>query len=303
MIRFFALITFISSVATSSLAGTSPSDVYQIATLLEMQVTGLKDARGVAKSVKIPPVQSDKLPIHVYAKALEVREKINRLQIKAGVPTIGPGAMATKRFTPEDVFESVAQLNQAMDEILVKEGISVLNNAPNVIGKTPSSVYEKLWQVSFLLDTLVGGIKPHQVFNKTLKAREELQLIANALNYSATLSEPEPRSATPNDVTIEGFRNMYRLAKLERALNMKAVRVSNFPAGKITPSEAYDATNNMLAELTRIKVALNIHDTIELQSSAASHTTPDQVLINMRAFGQLTDALLEKMGAKNAGAQ
>lgn len=295
MTRFILLLTVVITTITPCWADKTPSDVFQLSSTLYRQVMAYKTASGDTQSAKVPPVQSNKLPTHVFAKALEVRRKINILQVGLGLEAIGNGIMPPRNFSPGDVFKEVEVLTSAMTGILNVKAVSTPEVAPFVDRKTPSEVYEKLWQVSFLLDTLVGAIDPSLVYESTMKARKELQLIAEALNFSAKLEQPEYRRAEPKDVTIEGFRNMYRLAKLERALNMKATRVGDFPVGQVTPSEAYDAVNNMLAELVRIKVKLDISEVVRTDAPLPEGLKPGNVLVNMEAFGQLTNALIAQL--------
>jgi hypothetical protein len=271
-------------------AAQTPSHVYQQASVLELKIKALRKAASIGKIAKIPPLQLNKLPIHVYSKSLEVRTKVSRLQKKRGVAPLDLLVLPLRKITPTEVFQSVTDLNTAIDGLLTQKKLSTDQTVTFVDGKTPSNVYEKMWSVSNLLDALSGAINPSYVYAEVVVAVAEIELIAKKMKLSLSPVVNKKLGITPREVNVEGFRNMYRLAKIERRLRMKAVRVGAFPAGKIKPAQVYDTVKNMLAELVRIKLRLRIKE-LAPKVVLVTGKKPADVLVKMQYFGEIADAL------------
>jgi hypothetical protein len=80
MVHFFGVITLLFSLmfGSASFAEISPSHVFQKASELEQQLIKLRAFEKISDTPKVPSVQVGKLPIHVFSKSLEVRDKLVR---------------------------------------------------------------------------------------------------------------------------------------------------------------------------------------------------------------------------------
>ena len=127
----------------------TPSHVYQAVQELISEIHLLRDAMGV---VDFPPEaepQEDRAPVHVYAKSLEVMEKIARSQRRLGmtpgkvgqipVREIQPKDVPVKEIQPKDVLGSVQaairEIHRTKDQLVIEDQIT-----PTTFegGKTPS---------------------------------------------------------------------------------------------------------------------------------------------------------------------
>lgn len=289
----FLLFLFFSLFGVTAFADIVPSHVFQKASILERQLIKLRAFEKITDTPKVPSVQVGKLPIHVFSKSLEVRDKLARLQTKYGLPVMSEKSMPLRKITPLDAFEVVDEMVEALSKVLSQKGISVsTDDIAFEEGKTPSNTYEKLWQVSYLFDALVGPIDPKLVYANVMVAKADLTLIAEKLGKSM-ITGAEPEAGTlPHHSNIEGFRNLYRLAKLERKLGIPAVRVADFPIGKIEPSDVYDMIKNISVELVRIKVKLGI-TTQSPSPVVIEGKTPSHILAELKNFGKTLDALAQ----------
>ena len=282
-------ITFCSLV--SAQANTqSPSHVYQMAAQLENELLALRKAKAITEKTPQPAVQKNKKPLHVYAKAIEVRNKLIKLQTNLNIKPLKTLPLPSFTASPVDVFAVVAPLTKAMKQLNRSKKIKA-TWAPFVSGKKPSQVYRKLWQVSYLFNGLVEPINPNLVYRNAAQTVAELEVIAAKLKVTPPAQNKKEHldaKLTPYDVNVEGFKNLYRLAKLQRALKMEPMFAPSFPIGKITPSEAYDTTNNILVEITRIKLALRIKSILP-QLETPVGKKPGDVLVQLRRAGQLID--------------
>lgn len=273
-------------------ANPTPNDVYQQVDDMYNQMMVLREHEKIDVAPKHPSLQTNKRPIHVYAKAIELNEKIIRLQTKYGITSATPKTIPVRAITPLEAFNLVKELNQEVSKVTQANGLKH-TPAPVATNKTPSNSYEKLMAVSMAMDGIIEPIDPNQVFRNSQIIDGEIDLIAKAMNIEfVDRKVPLDETATPFDSTIEGFMNLYRLAKLERKLGIPAVRVADFPIEKITPTQVYDMTNNILAELVRIKVKLGITEPAP-SPELLKGKKPYEVNQLMIKVGRKIDALAE----------
>lgn len=236
----------------------TPSHVFQQAKSLEMDIMALVEAENMPKGKAESNVQINKLPVHVFAKATEVNQKIIRLQKQLGVTPSEVRKIPVREITPSDVYAMVSYLRLEISPILEARNISPAE-AGFVDGKTPSNAYEQLMKVSLALDSVIGRINSNLVYQNVQQIQFDLDLISEHLEVKQAHKQPNlVTDCKELDVNIEAFKNLYRIAKLERRLGMESVRVEDFPVGEITSSEVFDTTHSMIAELTRIKAKLNL---------------------------------------------
>ena len=163
---------------------------------------------------------------------------------------------------PRDVLGSVAEIVTELRKIKAQMVIErQIEPAPFRGGKTPSTVYKNLADASFLLDGLAGRpLTPNDVYLNALYILDELELIAAKLRAPLALDAPAVEGRkTPKDVAQQVLRASYKMVNLQTRLGMDASSVPTLTLVRVTPSEVFDATNMLLAEMTRIKHHLNIN--------------------------------------------
>ncbi len=287
-IKTISVLTLFIAVSASA---TTPNHVYQSASDLAANIKELRLQKGISTTARKPGVQIAKTPIHAYTKALEVFEKVSRLSALEGLPTKSLPQLPSKKIVPADVLSLVDSIHQELARINSRLGISFNRNSELPVGKTPSDVYENLWQSSYLMDDLVGAISPTYVYRNTVRIEQGLLAIANKLNRQINqASPPKTTGKKPIDANIEGFKVLYQLVDLEKELGVPALRVSGFPAGNISPSDVYDTTNNILAELTRINVKLKLPE-VPQASLSSEKITPNDVIFQFKKIQSLLQQL------------
>ncbi len=274
----------------------TPSHVYQAAQELISEIHLLRDAMGV---VDFPPEaepQEDRAPVHVYAKSIEVREKIARSQRRLGMAPGKVGQIPVKEIQPKDVLSSVQaairEIHRTKDQLVVEDQIT-----PSTFegGKTPSVVYKALGDASFLLDGLVGrAISPFDVYTRVQHIHDELELIAAKLKVTLDLEQPvvEGRKR-PQDVAQQVLRATFKTINLETRLGMDASGVPSMTLVRVTPAEVYEATGILLAEMVRIKAHLGINLPRNERRNARNKRPTDvfaQVLLVIRNLDHLAKA-------------
>ncbi len=248
-------------VVTVTAADKSSSHVYQITENIVSEIDILREAIGVYDEPTEPDPQWGKSPIHVYSKGLEVLEKISKAQRKLGMIPSEVGEIPLREVAPSDTFELaekiLLQLRSMKEQLYVDDKIE---EAEFVGAKMPSQVYENLWVASYMLDGLTPPIKAKDVYRNIRYLHEELGLIATKLGVTLDLESPKIKGRKRlRHVGQQALRALYKVRNLELRLDeMIATNVPNITLVRITPSDIYDMTNMLLAEMVRIKVHLKI---------------------------------------------
>lgn len=276
--------------------GVSASDVFRATQDLMSEIDILRDELGVYDFPPEAELPIDRMPVHAYAKSLEVLQKVLRVQSRMGVPMGAHRQMPFKEIVPADVLSNVEYI---MGEVLkIKRQMVIereIEPAPLVAGMTPSMVYQSLANASFMLDGLQGRpLTPSDVFDNCVRILDEMELIAPALRASIDLDFPEIEGRKrPKDVAQQVLRATYKVINLQTKLGMDASGVPNITLVRVTPSEVFDATNMLLAELSRIKLHLDIDVPRNQRPEAKGRTSNDVfavVLIIIRNLDRMSRA-------------
>ncbi|MDE0036215.1 MAG: hypothetical protein OXU77_01495 [Gammaproteobacteria bacterium] len=253
---------FGSSESESGTSGTTASHVDQAVQDLIAEINVLREELGVYDYPAEAERQDDRAPVHIYVKSLEVLTKLSAVQRKFGVPAAEVGRIPFKEIEPEDVLANVAYILREVRKIKAQMVIErEIEPAPLAGGKTASSVYKSLADASFLLDGLRGRpLTPDDMFRNAGYVLDEMELIAAKLKVPLDFELPEISGAKrPVDVAQQVLRATYKVINLQTRLGMDASGVPGLTLVRVTPSEVYDATNMLLAEMARIKLHLDIN--------------------------------------------
>lgn len=270
----------------------TPSHVFQAVDTLTNNIHNIREHLKISVPARQPGVQIAKTPLHVYAKGIEVYEKVNRFRESKGWPVATLPILPSKKISPADVFKLVTSIISEVEDTASRLGLAHARKGRLPVGKTPSDVYENLWKSSYLMDGIVGAISPVFVHRNTLRIEANLRQIAKKMNIRLDDVEVQPISGKkPIDANIEGFKVLYRLINLEKKIGLDPVRVSGFPSGNISPSDVYDTTNNIIAELARINTKLALP---KVPNAALSTTkiTPNNVVQQFIKIQSMIDMLL-----------
>lgn len=272
------------------------SHVYQATTDVIAEIRILRGELGANDYPVEAEQQEDRAPVHVYSKTLEVMGKVSRLQRRLGLQPAETGQIPIKEIVPRDVLESLVAI--LVETRRIKEQMVIetqIEPAAFVGGKTPSMVYKSLADASFLLDGLIGRpLTPSDVFWNTQHILDELELIAAKLRVPLEVTPPSVEgSKTSKDVAQQVLRASYKVVNLQTRLGMAASSVPQLTLVRVTPSEVFDATSMLLAEMSRIKVHLDINVPRDIHPEPRMKTPTDvfaQILLIIRNLDLMTAA-------------
>ncbi len=287
------------AVAEEGQSNVTPSHVFRATEDLIAEIEVLRNELGVYDYPVEAELPEDRAPVHVYAKTLEVLSKVSRVQRRFGVTPGEVGQIPIKEIDPGDVLRSV---NGILDEVRRIKTQMVIENeiepAELVGSKTASMVYKNLADASFLLDGLRGRpLTPTDVFGSAVAILDEMELIAAKLRVPLRLDPPVVEgSKKPRDVAQQVLRATYKVVNLQTRLGMDASAVPTLTLVRVTPSEVYDATNILMAEMNRIKVHLEINLPREPRPDARNKK-PEDVFGQVMLIIQNLDAMAEAASA------
>ena len=247
--------------AENGASNVTPSHVFQATLDLIAEIEILREGMAVADYPGEAEPQEGRAPVHAYAKASEVLEKVARVQNRLGMEAVDPGFIPVKQIVPADVLDQVhrstEEIRKIKSQLVIEETIEP---APLANGKTASLVYKNLGDASLLLNGLVGRpITPSDVFGRLEYVYDDMELIATNLKASLNRELPAVEGRkSPKDVARLILRASYKTIDLQNRLGMDASNVPQLTFVRVTPAENFEVTNILLAEMNRIKAHLNI---------------------------------------------
>ena len=271
----------------------TPSHIYQVTSDLIAEIEIVRDAMGVTVYPVEAEAAEDRAPIHVYAKSLEVLEKISASQRRLGMKPAKIGQIPVKQIEAKDVYRSVqhniAEVRRMKTQLVIEDAIVP---APLDGGKTPSDVYEHLGDASFLLDGLVGHpTDPNDVHTHLVYLHDEMELIAAKLKVALDLDPPAVNGRKRmKEVAQQVLRATFKVVNLQTRLGMDASGVPQMTLVRVSPAEVFEATNILLAEMVRIKAHLDI-DLPRVEHAPSRNKKPRDVFAQALLLIKNLDAL------------
>lgn len=267
-------------------ADKTPSDVYALAMVLTAQVERLRAEHGVLAPWPSSPLFPNRQPRHVYQKALEILEKIDRHRRLHRLGPISVSDYVGRDITPNEVYDQVARLVDELQLLLDGEPPAVV---PVTEVMTPEDVYRALAEVSLALDTLLGrrGFTPSDVYARALQVVELARFLRRSQHLPPAVElPPRPAGLHSNHALAASHRLLGRIAEAERRLWMAPVTVPDTPRRVITPTDVYDALHLVLGELNRIQYRLGLERRFPLPE-ATPGKSPDDVVQLLEWAGAL----------------
>ena len=292
----FGLVGVVPVVEAQEEGSLTPSHVYQNTKRILAEINLIRKHSDITDTPRDPGRQIKKLPIHVFSKAVELMGKIGRRQRSIGMAPMSAALLPFEHIDP-------GMVNAQADRILAD--LKKLKRAANISekiaqqtfepGKTPSDVYGLMWQASYAFDGIVGQISPGEVFHNARLMMLELEIITSSVGVEGSQAVQERSTdKTPENVLTENFVSMYKIARIQRFLAMEPFYVPPLPGGSITPSNVYDTTVTILAELHRCKIKLGLTERA-VNTDSAVEKTPSDVFDQVKLFQTSLDKLLSSL--------
>lgn len=265
-----SLLTFCSTLQAAFYEYT-PADVYTEALKIQGDIKIISRYFNVKTVASPTAVQTRLKPRNAWQKTYEIMVKINILREKYGLPRIEEVQIKPlKKLDPGLTHEQVRRILTELDIFMTRVGISSRTpQAKRQRSKTPADVYNLLNAISTQLDTVIGeSFTPSHVYAQTMRILDDLNVILARLDIHERIGPPNKDSNTqPKDVYDTALLAMNEVHRLQRLAAVEPIDFRLFKVGEITPSDVFDMSQMLLAELQPIKAHLEL----------SSITTPAQV--------------------------
>ena len=258
----------------------TPDDVYRVTGKINGELALLHESNDSIPAVDTnAPDLASRRPRHVLQKAREVMLKVQLLRKINGLAENDLPPMPLREVRPADVRVMVELIRQDIVALrpifgVTKPPISV----PRPSGKRPTDVYADLARATAKLDGLgIPRIVPNDVYRVALTIIGDLEKVRSARG----LTEPVPmqsgsKDKRPSDVYAKAFELLQALESLTSENPdfeiSGGVVLLNRRSGRIKPTHVMDLLDNILAELSAIKVKVEAGSLTEFAPPQAGKT-------------------------------
>ena len=244
----------------------------------------------------VPPeaeLQQDRGPAHLYVKSLEVMAKVATVQRRFGVAAGSMREMPLSEPSEDEVLAAVTDIINGIRAIKTQMVIETEVDPAALSGlPTLAGAYKNLSDASVLLDGLVGNsLNRSDVYGNTTSILEELNLVATRLQVVLDTEPPVIEGSKRTiDVAQQALRAVYKTVSLQARLGMDASAVPTLTMVRLTPTETFDLTGTLLAEVARIKWHLGVNVPVPPGERPSRKDAADlfaQMLLIIRNLDQL----------------
>ena len=268
----------------------TPADVYLQVQFLAEDVRTLRTKNNITNDWPHLEIETGHDPSHVFQKALEVMEKINRYRINI----IKTGGISIPRFpgrdiTPNEVYSVVVRLRRELELLVAHETDYAHNDQVTQEYKTPNHVYAALSEVSIALEETLGlrSITPSEVYTRSMQVITLVQFLRKSQSLPPNVAKPElTRGKLPNHALKSVLDLLATIRSAEQNLWMQPIKPPILPRRIIVPSDVYDSLGVVMAELRRIQYRLGLEREFPAPE-AQMGKTPDDVMQNVCWAGLL----------------
>ena len=240
----------------------TPSNAFQAVQNIVAEIDILREESGVDDYPPEAELMDDRNPIHVYAKSLEVLEKVVSVQQRMDIPAARVGRIPFRRVDAADIVANLEYILGELRGIKAQRGIDRrIEPAPLELDRTYSMIYTRLSDASFMLDGLRGQpLVTDDVYRIALSVLDEMVPIGEKLDATLNFEAPPVTGRTQSiDVARQVARATYKVVNLQIGLRMDSSGVPATTLVHVTPSAHYDAINMLLAEMARIRLHLGVN--------------------------------------------
>jgi len=264
----------------------TPSKVYKEVTNLHEEINLIKEHFNKKAMPTYVDIKTKLLPRHAWQRTYEIFVKINILREKYNLPIIEPVNMEpTLELDPTFTYEQVLRLLQEVRILKLRFGITKkIETQAEYSNKTPSDVYNALNLLSRELDIINGKeFTPSHVFAEVIRIYEDFDAILNRLKITNPTTPPiKNQKDTPTQSYHVALELLESIRKLELSVGLQSVDFYAFRRKKINPSDVFEITQIILAELQLFKAYIGLHHTITRGAKRYHNKTPADVTQMMR---------------------
>jgi len=282
------------------------NDMYSLSEFILQKVHYLKEVKGVKVESKAPPMIYGLNTMHIYQKAIETMEKINKLRVKDKLYKVAIPLSPTKEKSTDAVNELLLMIDDELSIIMERNGIknvqrwSYIFNRKKYSGKSPSDVYHNLWKISSIIDVF-RGVKytPNETYILAKKLEQRIDNIVNYLTVNRKLVDIHQSSTKrASDVFFLSLKLYDILVKVEKRANISIGSVEIPKEKSITPDSVYNALRVINATLIELNIHFGIDSSVDEVVIDKRKTPSDVYDVVYRSY-EMLKTLLEDSSYEN----
>jgi hypothetical protein len=270
----------------------------------------LKDVQIIKKYLNVNTKASSKdIKInmfirHTRARAYEIFTKLNILRSSYSLPLIeAPNMEPTTETNPIYTYTQLERLKTEVD--ILKQHLGI-NSKPKplkiVTNKNITDTYNLLGQVSAELDTInAKAFTPSHVFSEAMRIYEDIDAILVKLSINDNISPPKKEiNDKPIDTYKIAIKILNKIKSLESNSGIESINFYAFDRTNITPSDVFEITQIILAELQIIKAYIGLNHEITRGAKYYTNKTPADAA-QLMGWLYKKIKLIESLDIKNRG--
>ena len=279
----------------------TPNDVCYVAEHILKNLMEYRQLLGIRTIPREIPLQTNLKPRHVYAKVLECLNKTDLLRKRLGLGGMVLPSHPLRDITPSEVYQQAVRLDAELDLVLESSGlhpVPVQLAVPEEIhrNKTPSDAHRKMWEIAYLLDTILGleGYRPTDVYHQAIRIVQEIFIIRSHLGETRKVEMPPLREGiAPADVIEKASETDFFLNKVKRRAGISEWAVPIYSQeGEVTPNDVFNHIGIILEELIMLKVHFQIAEEAPSGKDIIEEKTPSHVYQQIEYAGRLLNKML-----------
>ena len=255
--------------------------LYQQSDTLMQEVLIIKKHLGIEKKANSKQIKTKLLTRHTRARAYELFQKLNILRTKNSLPLVeAPNMEPTTELNPKYTY---GQLERLLVEVRILKfhlGIKKTIKPSEIKGtKSVTDIYNNLGRVSAELDAINGeAFRPSHVFSESMRIYEDLEAILLHLNINdSTVPSSKLVDLQAKDSYKLALDLLQTLKTLEVQAGLDTIDFYTFERLNVTPSDVYEITQMVLAELQIIKAYIGLNHEITRGAMFYTDKSPSDV--------------------------
>jgi len=262
----------------------SPNQVYAKIFQIKQEINILKQYFNITEETQPSSLNITFSPRHTWQKTYEVLIKINILREKLGLPIMAVSSWEPlQHLKPFHVYEQALRILTELE--LVKFHLNIQEKSAstvNVVGKTVTDNFNLLNVISHQLDLLnQESFNPSHVFAQAMRINEEVDAIIEALELKDTTNPPPQHKAIePKHVFQTALNLLQEIIRVKDLVALENIDLNAFEIKSeqlITPSDVFNLTGIILAELQPLKAYLQLKHTFTPTAHHYENKIPAQV--------------------------
>lgn len=250
----------------------TPSHVYQVVDNVNAELALMHTANNSNSSGdKKAPALTKRRPRHVIQAARMVLLKVQALRAINGLAKNPVPPFPVREVLPADVKKIVERILADVRDLRAK--FDVTGPSPSVAlksGKTPTDVYGNLIRASLQIDGLgIPRVVPNGVYQVAMTIIGDLKKVRTARGITAEVKfQAGGKRKRPKHVFDRGVELLAAIKSLSATNPNLAIPggvvMPNKRSGKIRPGHVMELLNNVLAEISAVKVKVGAKTPTEL---------------------------------------